>query len=133
METKTCSQCGKNLPIEEFHWRNKMKGTRRANCKNCQNTYMRTHYHKKKETINEIKAKTGCAKCGEKRPYCLDFHHIDPMTKENTIARMSSNSYNIANILTEIDKCICLCSNCHREFHYLLERDNTLTIQSYIQ
>lgn len=33
--TKICTKCGKELPIEEFNWRNKVKGTRRSECKYC--------------------------------------------------------------------------------------------------
>jgi hypothetical protein len=42
METKICTQCNKELPIEEFYWRDKSKGIRRANCKTC---------HKNKEKM----------------------------------------------------------------------------------
>ena len=32
----------------------------------------------------------------------------------------------------ELQKCIVLCANCHREFHYLQDKDNSLTIDKYI-
>ena len=81
--------------------------------------------------VVEIKSSTGCAKCGEKRPYVLDFHHIDPSIKDADIARMTSNSNKVENIQKEIDKCIVLCSNCHREFHYL-EMMEKITIEDYL-
>lgn len=61
--------------------------------------------------------KTCCIKCGERRSYVIDFHHIDPSIKEFTLG----NRYRGSNekIIEEIKKCVCLCSNCHREFHYL--------------
>jgi len=34
-------------------------------------------------------------------------------------------------VLKEIEKCILLCSNCHREFHYF-EKVNKITIQEYL-
>lgn len=61
--------------------------------------------------------KTPCAKCGEDRLYMLDFHHIDPSTKGFTIG--DSYRGNDEKIKEEVEKCICLCANCHREFHYL--------------
>lgn len=60
-----------------------------------------------------------CEKCG----YCenlgaLDFHHKDPNEKENQLdVRKLSNS-SMDWIMKEFDKCLVLCSNCHREVHY---------------
>ena len=122
METKICSQCGKELPLDAFPWRDKSKGTRRANCKECHSNYMKKQYAFKKMK---------CAKCGESRGYVLDFHHIDPTQKENTIARMTSNKSNLNDIQKEVDKCIVLCANCHREFHHF-KKINNLTLEEYL-
>ena len=46
----------------------------------------------RKNNINKIKESFTCAKCGDNRFYVLDFHHLDPSIKEETIARMLSNS-----------------------------------------
>ena len=45
----------------------------------------------------------------------LEFHHIDPKTKSFEI---SSHSYKFETMKNEVDKCLLLCSNCHREEHY---------------
>ena len=132
MDTKICTKCGKELPLEEFNWRDKKKGTRRSECKYCQSNYMKQKYHQKKQEIQDLKATYKCAKCGEGRGYVLDFHHIDPSQKEHNISRITSNCYNIEKVYDEIKKCICLCSNCHREFHYLEGKDN-LTLEEYLQ
>lgn len=131
MKTKICTKCGKELPIEDFNWRNKEKGTRRSECKTCHTDFMKEVYENKNKTVSEIKKNLKCAKCGEEREYCLDFHHIDPNEKENTIARMTSNNYRLDTVLNEIKKCIVLCSNCHREFHYFQEEDG-ITIEEYL-
>ena len=132
METKICSKCGRELPIDQFNWRNKSKGTRRADCKKCHSGYMKQKYQEKKQEINEIKSNCCCAKCGESRGYVLDFHHINPETKENTIARLTSNSYRIDKVYDEMKKCIVLCANCHREFHYLETLDSEFTLEQYL-
>lgn len=132
METKVCTKCGKELPIEEFNWRNKSKGTRRSECKYCHSAFMKKQYQYKKEFFEQQKAQQSCAKCGEKRGYVLDFHHLDPTEKEETVARMTSNKYSIENIQKEVNKCIVLCANCHREFHYFEKKDG-LTIEEYLK
>lgn len=86
----------------------------------------------RKNNINKIKESFTCAKCGDNRFYVLDFHHLDPSIKEETIARMLSNSASQEKIKEEIQKCICLCSNCHREFHYLQNQNNNFSIQEYL-
>lgn len=132
METKICSRCGEEKPIQEFHWKNKQHTRLNSRCKTCYREIMGEQYHSKKEVINEIKQNLSCAKCGyDKIPSVLEFHHINPNEKDNTIARMSSNKYNIDAIMQEIDKCVCLCANCHREFHYYESKYN-ITIEEFL-
>lgn len=119
METKVCTKCKQELQIDDFNWRNKSKGTRRSECKYCHTKYMRELYEQKQEFVSDLKAQIKCQKCGESKSYMLDFHHLDPDAKENTIARMISNIYRTDKVLNEIKKCIVFCANCHREFHYL--------------
>lgn len=68
-----------------------------------------------------LKRDLKCAKCGENHPACLDFHHLDPEKKELTIAS-DMRRYSKETLLAEIDKCIILCSNCHRKEHYNISR-----------
>ena len=131
METKICSKCNKELPLTDFNWRDKSKGIYRSECKFCHSQYMKDKYQEKKQTVSDLKSQSKCAKCGDTRGYVLDYHHLDPNAKENTIARMTSNYYSLDRVMNEIQKCICLCANCHREFHYL-EREQQITIQEYL-
>ena len=131
MGTKICTKCKKELPIEDFNWRSKEKGTRRSECKYCHTNFMKKIYEDKKEFVANIKSQLKCQKCGENKEYMLDFHHLDPSEKETTIARMTSNRYSVDKVLDEIKKCIVLCANCHREFHYL-EENYGLVIDDYL-
>ena len=133
METKICTKCGKTLPVDQFNWRNKAKGTRRSECKFCHSSYMKQKYQEKKEEVQEIKSECRCVKCGDSRGYVLDFHHINPDEKENTIARMTSNNYQLDKVYNEIKKCIVLCANCHREFHYLQNKNSNFTLEEYLR
>lgn len=60
--------------------------------------------------------KQPCQKCGDSRLYLIQFHHIDPKTKLFEVSK--SGSHTIEDIEQEVKKCVCLCSNCHDEFHY---------------
>lgn len=129
MDTKICTKCKKELPLTEFYSRG--NGKYRSECKKCHSTYVTKQYYKRKDLVNEFKKQQTCQKCGENRFYLLDFHHIDPNIKEDTVARMTSNRNNIEDIEKEIEKCVILCANCHREFHYL-ERQENITLEEYL-
>ena len=56
-----------------------------------------------------------CCRCEYERcTRALEFHHIDPSKKDFAVSRVSKSW---AVIQSELDKCILLCANCHREFH----------------
>jgi len=60
-----------------------------------------------------------CFNCGYSNcAAALDFHHINPYTKNTNIKNISSGSWD--KIKKELDKCILLCANCHRELHWNL-------------
>lgn len=131
-ETKICTKCGIEKPITEFNWRSKKDGTRRSECKECHSLFMKNKYQQKRETIGEIKSQLSCKKCGyNEYPVALDFHHIDPTQKDATVARMLANNYELNRTLQEIDKCICLCANCHRVFHFL-EKEQNITLEEFL-
>lgn len=131
MEIKKCTKCGRELPLDNFHWRNKAKGTRRSECKDCHNGQMHENYLKKKEQVNKIKQELGCQKCGyNKCLEVLEFHHKNPQEKETTIAQMIYHHYSQEQIKQEMDKCVILCANCHREFHFY-EKTKGITLEQF--
>jgi hypothetical protein len=59
-----------------------------------------------------------CEVCGyNKCIAALDFHHIDPNAKLFGIAQSLTRDW--ISLILEADKCLLLCSNCHRELHYM--------------
>lgn len=68
--------------------------------------------------LNSYRETLMCKVCGEDDIACLDFHHIDPSTKDKSLASVVTNGWSKERILNEIEKCEVLCSNCHRKFHY---------------
>lgn len=146
-ETKRCSGCHQDLPLSEF-WKNRSSPDGlQAYCKACGKAKAREHqkanpelyreiskrsWHKHREKRlagEEIRAdkrhlfldslKTPCAKCGEQRVYLLDFHHIDPSQKLFTLGDGRKYHKSENDVIAESKNCVCLCANCHREFHYL--------------
>jgi predicted HNH restriction endonuclease len=68
----------------------------------------------KKEAIELLGGK--CKNCGYNRCIAaLDFHHIGK--KEENINSLLKNQSR-QKLLKEVERCILLCANCHREVHY---------------
>lgn len=120
-ETRKCKKCGKELPISDFD-----EG--RHQCKECRREYRRQHrkekpeIHRAQQTRRQKRVKDWlydmkkpCIICGESELVCIDFHHKDPNEKEFTIGKHQSRSKEW--LIKEINKCVCLCSNCHRKVH----------------
>jgi hypothetical protein len=58
-----------------------------------------------------------CVDCGYNKCYgALDAHHLDELTKDFNISGAHCKSWKT--IVKELEKCILLCSNCHRERHH---------------
>lgn len=60
-----------------------------------------------------------CQKCGyNKNLTALELHHIDPYTKDFEINSSTIKELKrLGKLQEELDKCILLCANCHREEH----------------
>ena len=70
-----------------------------------------------RKLVLDYKIKHGCYICGESEPVCLDFHHKNPNEKRIEVA-LGIYRHSIETLQKEIDKCILLCSNCHRKVHH---------------
>jgi transcription elongation factor Elf1 len=72
---------------------------------------------KAKKWLAEYKKSLACLVCGEDEGVCLDFHHLDETKKSFTISTAVGRTASIDDVLQELEKCVVLCSNCHRKFH----------------
>lgn len=72
---------------------------------------------KAREDWRAFKTTLACTQCGENHPECLDFHHV-VRGKDNKKVHYLVRNGQYAAALREIEKCIVLCSNCHRKHHY---------------
>lgn len=76
------------------------------------------HIAKTREWFKNHKAQLCCSKCGFQHPAAIDFHHVEPDKKEHNLFSMVNSGFTIENIKKELEKCIPLCSNCHRILHF---------------
>lgn len=114
-EEKLCLRCNEVKTKEEFYRRR--KGTDLSPyCKPC--TVQQTIERQRKFKQNCIEYKGGqCEFCGYNRcDGALEFHHKDPNEKDFTIAHARLTSFNDI-VKKELDKCMLVCANCHREEH----------------
>lgn len=110
-EYRICKKHGNTLFKQYFydnsiHWK----------CMKCQSEYVQ----KRREHIKLLAlAYKGnkCQCCGyNKCISALEFHHIEPTQKEFAI-RTNGYTRSWNKVKSELDKCILVCSNCHREIH----------------
>jgi 5-methylcytosine-specific restriction endonuclease McrA len=112
---KKCAKCNEVKEVTEFYSKGGKNNTPHAYCKKCglADVLMRQHLIKTKAV--EYKG-SKCQVCGySKYTGALEFHHLDP--KEKDFAISSSKVGKWDKIKAELDKCVLLCSNCHREVH----------------
>ena len=116
-DTKRCNICQKFLPLSQFYTKGgKRKHEPVSNCKLCDKKRLAESARKMKLLCVAYKGGS-CEICGyNKCVAALDFHHTDPNCKDFQISR--SHTKSLAKVKPELDKCILLCSNCHRELHY---------------
>jgi hypothetical protein len=109
---KFCNRCETTKNANEFYRRR--KGTDLSPyCKPCTKDETKERYLRlKMESIEYLGGK--CQSCGYSRYYgALEFHHLDPLEKEFTISQRKFCS--LEKIKKELDKCVLVCSVCHRE------------------
>ena len=83
-------------------------------------TYMIAAVRKRRRKVRlmAVEYKGGkCSRCGYSRCIeALEFHHLDSSQKD---FGMSQDGYTRSweRVRQELDKCVLLCANCHRELH----------------
>ena len=115
--TKVCKQCLQEKEIINFEPRGAFF---RGICRVCVNQNMKIKISETRKYLDSQKRE--CFVCGYSRYLgALDFHHLVPSEKDfniGTFAGQRAFSEHTKKLIDEeIEKCILLCSNCHREFH----------------
>ena len=121
---KKCIRCKQDQPETEFYIK-KNRPTPYTECKACMNT--RNIARLTRVKIELVNYKGGkCELCGySKNIKALEFHHKNAIEKDFSIASVKNHS--IENLKPEVDKCMLVCANCHREEHDRLWRESATT------
>lgn len=122
-EPRICSRCKTGTEFHKGAWY----------CKSCANEKSR-EWHKNRANLDKRNAKVNermkqrkaavvqefggaCYDCKGVFPDCVyDFHHLDGSTKDHNpsyLLKMNPERWRI-----ELEKCVMLCSNCHRLRHF---------------
>lgn len=107
-------------------------------CNNCKKSYIYRHkghtftkcgpcHVRARRIANKQKSvdyKGGaCERCGyNKCLTALEFHHKDPALKDFGLSGPTILAWET--VKAELDKCLCLCANCHREVHEEILNDS---------
>ena len=128
METKICTKCLKEYPLEHFSKKGSGRSTR---CSSCVAEYFKDYYHNNPERkAKQIAAsnrnrqkkieenrklvllafESGCTDCGNHDLRVLEFDH-----QGNKVANLAAMmGWSTAKVKAEIAKCEVVCSNCHK-------------------
>lgn len=128
-----CGICKQDKAESCFSFKNKEKGKKHTTCKQCHKINANNYYNKNKIKciarvrkrnkkvidnnkifILEYLKNSCCIDCGEKDPLVLEFDHVNPTTKTNSVCQMLVTGSALNNIINEIKKCEIRCANCHR-------------------
>jgi len=123
----TCNKCGSDY--EEY-------GQKARMCRPCKRIYDRKYHANRSDEVKrrklekqnsrrkdiltkvrEYKGELGCKCCDEKEPICLEFHHTNPNEKDFNVADALKSGLSFTGIIREAEKCIVVCSNCHKKIH----------------
>jgi hypothetical protein len=128
---KKCIRCGEYLQRDFFSHQSNIcfpckaekQRKRRDNPEYRDEERLKNYIHQKQkkeklfEFVNAYKAAKGCCVCGDKDPIVLDFHHLDPSKKKDSIALLINQRKPLETVMKEIEKCVVICSNDHRRLH----------------
>lgn len=131
--SKICPNCKKEKSLSEWNKDSARSSGTQAYCRECTRLRDREYYHsnrqdrknkireraeKERERVGQMileYKKQGCKFCKEIECICMDFHHL--RDKDFAIGDSTRKNYSLNRVKKEIEKCLVVCSNCHRKIH----------------
>ena len=122
VECKWCNDCKTFRPLNEFSTRSDRAAGRAGYCRTCTAAQQKALRQKYKEEAVLYKGDV-CFDCHETfASHVYDFHHLDPYQKDLSWSDMNRRS--LEHNKNELDKCVLLCANCHRDRHHNPDNPN---------
>lgn len=128
---RECQNCGETKSLEDFNFNKQCSKGRTRTCKSCTSA-KRTTWYKDNRSRRQYAANKRnrdrkklvvehfgdrCADCKQSYQQCVyEFHHLDPNQKDYNPSK--SMSHSLERMWAELDKCIMVCSNCHKIRHW---------------
>jgi predicted HNH restriction endonuclease len=115
-KTKKCSICKLEKNTDEFYKkRDQARKQYSSTCRSCEN--IRSIQRQRDLKQKAIDYKGGCCQICNYDKYngALEFHHKDPSIKDFSLGH--AKMYSFEKVKSELDKCLLVCANCHREIH----------------
>ena len=135
---KKCYICKEEKSKDLFDKNRTRKDNLSNYCKECNKKRQRKYYHENKERMSEFRKdskkrlrkrrlekylkylksfKIKCLDCGINDFRIIEWHHRNPLEKEENISRLIYSSW--VKFLIEVEKCDPLCRNCHAIRHWV--------------
>ena len=131
---KPCRYCKKICPDNYFGvaLTTKDKVYRRHKCRDCYRKTKRSLMENHRQWVDDYKRNGSCSICGINDHRVMDFHHQGDEKKEFSVSVGLAEKFGLDRIKNEVEKCVLLCSNCHRIKHFeetLAKKNNRGVVQ----
>jgi len=145
--SKACTYCQENKPLDQFYNRKGSKDGKQTRCRSCQSILTKANYRKHNTKIKRVVyenrdrrikvvqdyvydylEKHPCVDCGDTRVLGLDFDHLH--SKRFNVSEGIKQRLSLQTIQDEISKCVVRCRICHASKTH--QEQNTWRYKTYL-
>lgn len=124
--SRVCKNCG---PTTFKRYGNRYK------CQKCLAASLNKSHQKRMKRRNNLIEKYKpriCSVCSyDKYPEAIDYHHT--LQEDKSFVISQARDYSWEKIRKELDKCLPICANCHRQEHYLIEGNEPRSCNEHLK
>jgi len=114
--SQVCTKCDTLKEYSEYPKASITKSGYAGECKMCKSKRIK-ELRTERENILMGMFSDKCYDCGveHSNPSFFDFYHVNKTTKKREVKQIICGSF--TTLMDEVNKCVMLCPNCHRERH----------------